>query len=80
MYLAAGTPVIACKIPGFDFVEKFGCGVLIDNYEPATIANAVKLIEADHKKYSDACIEAAKYFSFDKSVNPYIEFLLTHRQ
>ena len=77
MYLAAGTPVIACKIPGFDFVESFGCGVLIDNYEPATIANAVKLIEAEHKKYSDACIEAAKHFSFDKSVNPYIEFLLT---
>ncbi|TMI62438.1 MAG: glycosyltransferase family 4 protein [Bacteroidetes bacterium] len=80
MYLAAGTPVIACKIPGFDFVEKFGCGVLIHNYEPATIANAVKLIEADHKKYSDACIEAAKYFSFDKSVNPYLEFLLTQSQ
>ncbi len=80
MYLAAGTPVIACKIPGFDFVERFGCGVLIDNYEPATIANAVKLIEDDYKKYSDACIEAAKYFSFDKSVKPYIEFLLTPDQ
>lgn len=76
MYLAAGTPVIACKIPGFDFVKDFGCGILIENYQPETIMNAVNLIESDYKKYSDACIEAAKHFSFDKSVRPYIEFLL----
>lgn len=76
MYMAAGTPVIACKIPGFDFVEEFGAGVLIENYKPETIAAAVKKIEEDYQKYSYACIEAAKHFSFDKNIKPYIEFLL----
>jgi glycosyltransferase involved in cell wall biosynthesis len=79
MYMAAGTPVIACKIPGFSFVEEFGAGVLIDDYNPETIEAAVKIIETDYKKYSDGCIEAAKYFSFDKSIIPYLEYLLNNK-
>jgi glycosyltransferase involved in cell wall biosynthesis len=75
MYMASGTPVIACQIPGFDFVNEFNCGVLVDNYKPETILNAVKTIESGYQKYSEGCIAAAKHFSFDKAVNPYIDFL-----
>jgi glycosyltransferase involved in cell wall biosynthesis len=77
MYLAAGVPVIACNIPGFKFVKEFGAGVLINDYEPDTIYKAVKEIEAEYQKFQLACYEAAKFFSFDKMVKPFIEFLLT---
>jgi glycosyltransferase involved in cell wall biosynthesis len=30
-YLSMGIPVIASKQPSFDFVEKYNCGVLVDN-------------------------------------------------
>lgn len=77
MYLAAGTPVIACNIPGFSFVREFDAGVLIDDYEPETIQKAVIEILGNYKKYSANCYRAAKHFSFDTAVKPYIEFLLT---
>lgn len=81
MYLAAGTPVIACKIPGFDFVGEFNCGVLIEDYKPETIRKAINTIKNDYVKYSAGCIEAAKHFSFDKNVIPYVEYLLqTNRE
>jgi hypothetical protein len=76
MYLAAGVPVIACDIPGFKFVKEFGAGVLINDYEPNTIYRAVKEIEGGYQKYQSACYEAAKFFSFDKRVKPFIEFIL----
>jgi glycosyltransferase involved in cell wall biosynthesis len=77
MYLAAGTPVIACNIPGFDFIREYGAGVLIDDYNPATIEKAVRQIQDNYDDYSRACIKAAQYFSFAKHVAPYIQFLLT---
>jgi glycosyltransferase involved in cell wall biosynthesis len=75
MYLAAGIPVIACRIPGFKLVEEFGAGVLIDDFEPATILNAVKIIEADYSRFIEGCYKAAAYFSFDKRVVPYLDYL-----
>lgn len=75
MYLAAGTPVIACNIPGFDFVKEFGAGVLINDYEPPTILEAIKKIEANYQTFSKACYTAAGHFSFDKAVVPYINYL-----
>jgi glycosyltransferase involved in cell wall biosynthesis len=75
-YLAAGTPVIACNIPGFDFLQEFGAGVLVDDYEPATIKAAIQKIENNYEAYSNACYKAAEYYSFDKHVHSYIHFLL----
>ncbi|HYE54535.1 MAG TPA: hypothetical protein VD996_06815, partial [Chitinophagaceae bacterium] len=78
MCLAAGTPVIACNIPGFAFVKEFGVGVLIDDYEPATIHAALEEIESDFENYSARCYKAAEHFSFDKAVQPYIQYLHSH--
>lgn len=75
MYFAAGTPVVACNIPGFQFVEECGAGILVNDYEPATIAAAIKKIEENYEEFSKKCYEAASYFSFDKTVAPYISFL-----
>jgi glycosyltransferase involved in cell wall biosynthesis len=77
MYLAAGTPVIACNIPGFEFVKDFGAGILIDNYEPVTIKKAIDEIEANYEAFSAGCYKAAAYYSFDNHVQPYIQYLLS---
>jgi len=76
MTLAAGVPVIACNIPAFKFLEEYGAGVLVDDYEPETIFAAAQKIEQDYEKYHTACYDAARYFSFDKRVAPYIDFLI----
>jgi glycosyltransferase involved in cell wall biosynthesis len=76
MTLAAGVPVIACNIPAFKFLEEYKAGVLVNDYEPETILAAVKKIEADYEQYHSACYAAAKYFSFDKRVASYVDFLI----
>ena len=77
MYMAAGVPVIACNIPGFAFIEEFNAGILIDNYDPVTILNAAKKIEANYQAYQEACYRVAAHFDFRRNVKPYIEFLDT---
>jgi glycosyltransferase involved in cell wall biosynthesis len=76
MNMAAGVPVIACNIPGFKLIEEFGAGVLIDDFKPETIYAAMNTIEKDYEKFQQGCYKAAAYFSFDKAVAPYINFLL----
>jgi glycosyltransferase involved in cell wall biosynthesis len=76
MTLAAGVPVIACNISAFKFLEEYGAGVLINDYNPETIFEAAKKIEQDYEKYHLACYEAARFFSFDKRVAPYIDYLI----
>jgi glycosyltransferase involved in cell wall biosynthesis len=75
MYMAAGVPVIASDIEGFQLVREFNAGVLVNDYNPQTIDAAVKKIEADYPTYSQNCLKLARELSFDKLVAPYIEFL-----
>ena len=76
MYLAAGVPVIACNIPGFQFVKKFNSGILIDDYAPLTIKNALDSIENNYNQFQKGCYEAAEYYSFDKSAELFVQYLL----
>ena len=80
MYLAAATPVIACNIPGFRFIEESKAGILIDDYDPETINAAVKEIESNYDQYSINCYNLAKGLSFDKKVQPYVQFLLSEQE
>ena len=75
MYMAAGVPVIACDIPGFKVISDFNAGILVKDYEPATIKEAVDLIESDYENYSANCYKLAASLSFDKAVQPYLEYL-----
>jgi glycosyltransferase involved in cell wall biosynthesis len=75
MYMAAGVPVIASNIEGFRMVTRYKAGVLINDYQPKTILEAVKQIEADYETYSENCLKMAKDLSFEKMASPYISFL-----
>lgn len=74
-YMAAGVPVICNNIPGFDFVDEFGCGIRLDQFDAATIQSAVEKIRANYDQYVSGAIRAAKHFSFDTAVKPFIDFI-----
>lgn len=44
MFLAMGVPVIASRQPSFEFIERYGCGVLVDG--PEGMAEAVDRLRA----------------------------------
>lgn len=74
-YIAAGVPVVASNIMGFKFVPEFQCGVLIDDLSPKEINNAISKIRQDYDFYVANAIRAAKHFSFEKAIEPYLKFL-----
>ncbi|MBP7807788.1 MAG: hypothetical protein KA163_00710 [Bacteroidia bacterium] len=75
-YFAAGVPVIANNLPGFYPVAEFNAGILIDEINNSTIANAIHKIRSDYEYYQKNCFKAAAHFSFKKSINPYIKRLV----
>jgi glycosyltransferase involved in cell wall biosynthesis len=74
-YLAAGVPVICNDIPGFDFVRSFQCGELLTDMSPDSIRKVVLKIRADYPSYVDRSKQAAKHFSFDKAIQPYVDYI-----
>ncbi len=74
-YLAAGVPVVCINISGFKFVADLECGVLIDVLSEDEIRKAVLQIRSDYNRYVENCIRAAKQFSFDNAIQPYLEFI-----
>jgi glycosyltransferase involved in cell wall biosynthesis len=77
MYLAAGVPVIACNIIGFQFIETYNAGILINDYAPETIFNAVKEIEANYPTYSSNAYKAFDATCFDINISSFTQFLNT---
>jgi hypothetical protein len=74
-YLAAGVPVVGSNIIGFKFVPELKCGVLIDNLEPEEIHQAITTIRENYSLYVENTIKAAKHYSFDKSIEPYLKLI-----
>lgn len=74
-YLAAGVPVLAIDILGFKFIEEMECGVLIPNLQPESIRAGIEKIRSKYSFYEANTKVAACYFSFDKAVIPYINYV-----
>ncbi len=77
MYLAAGVPVIACNIPGFKFIKEYSAGILINDYSPQSIFNAVKEIEKNYSAYQQNCYKAFEDMSFEKEAIKFQDYLLS---
>lgn len=75
-YMAAGVPVVGQDIIGLNPVKEFDCGVLIKDLEPVTIKRAIEKIEENFDYYSLNCLKAAAHYSFDKTAEPFIEYLV----
>ena len=74
-YYASGVPVIATNIPGMQSVLEFNTGVLVEDMSPASIKNAVDAIEANYDTMCENCLRAAAHFSFDKAVQPFLDYI-----
>jgi hypothetical protein len=77
-YLAAGVPVVANNIIGFAFVTELKCGVLINDLSEEKIREAIQKIRNNYAVFAANAIFAAKHFSFDKMVQPYLDFVKEH--
>ena len=55
-----GIPLVATRQPSFDFIERFGCGVLIDGEEQ--LAAAVAKIKSDPQPYSAGARRAVEEY------------------
>lgn len=75
-YYAAGVPVICSDIPGLISVKDFDTGVMIKDYSPSSIRQAIDTITINHAQISANCFKAAEYFSFDKAIIPFQNYLL----
>lgn len=74
-YLAAGIPVICNDIIGFQFIRENSCGVLIKRLDNDSIRIATEQIRKNYKEYSQNCINYAKQVSFDRAIEPYLQYL-----
>lgn len=74
-YFASGVPVIGSKIPGLNPVVDFNAGILIADYSPEAINNAVIKIKNNYDVYRQGCIQAAIHYSFDKQADKFISTL-----
>jgi glycosyltransferase involved in cell wall biosynthesis len=60
--LAAGKPVIVSRtIPMADYVERTGCGVVVENVTPAEIARAVRRLALDYDDYQTAARQVGRH-------------------
>jgi glycosyltransferase involved in cell wall biosynthesis len=75
-YFAAGVPVIASDLPGLSYVSEYQAGVLISDYSSKSIKTAIDQIEENYDFYVQNCLKAAQDFSFDKHIQPFVDFLL----
>lgn len=72
---AAGVPVVGSDIPGLTPVRDFGAGVLISEFTPEAMREAVETVRAARGRMSANCLRAASHYSFDKAAAPWIEFV-----
>ena len=69
-YMATGKPVISTVHMGYSLINRYECGVELDEYNPENLANAIlKFKSMDKDTYSKYCKNsesASKDFDFDK--------------
>ncbi len=75
-YLAAGVPIVANNLEGLKIIEDFEAGILINDFKPETILDAITTIKNNYDFYKENCKKAAIYYSFDKAVLPFTNFLI----
>jgi len=74
-YFAAGIPVVGTELESMKPVTDFGCGILLRDPTPQTIAKAVVTIEANYDSYSSGCRQAVEAMDLSKLAKPFIDDL-----
>ena len=70
--MSQGIPIIYTRGQGIDGVFEEGTvGYHVNPYDIEETYNAIKRILSDYEKFSNACIEESKQFSWDVIVDDY---------
>lgn len=69
-YLASGKPVISTVKMGYDIIERYKCGISIENCDAKSLANAIlQMRDLSEKEYREYCLNAKNAaFDFDFNV------------
>jgi len=74
-YLNSGVPVIANALPGFQFIDKNGCGKLIDYLSSQQIKLAIDTIEKDYLRYAENAKKLSYTNDFEKMIQPFLMYI-----
>jgi glycosyltransferase involved in cell wall biosynthesis len=74
-YFAAGVPVVCSNVRGLKATADFDAGVMVDEMTPEAIYRAVRSIKSRHADMRNNCLAAAKHFSFDRAIEPFVRFI-----
>ena len=74
LYLQCGLPVIAFRYPGYDILERYKCGILIDTLEelPYAVRDILSSYEA-FRSNAYRCFE--DYYEFSKNFSRVVDFI-----
>ena len=69
-YMNAGKPILSTLKVNYDYIEKYKCGMSLENQTPECVADAIQnFYDMDKNEYNQMCINAqngAKDFDFEK--------------
>ncbi len=68
-YMASGKPIISTVKMGYSIINKYKCGVEMDEYTPEALAEAIMkfhdMPQAEYSNYGSSAAEGAKDFDFN---------------
>ena len=74
-YYNAGVPIIGDNLVGFNSIEKFEAGLLLDNFNAENVLKASDRIMNNYDFYAQNARKAAKAFDFHSMARPYVDYL-----
>lgn len=78
-YFASGKPVLANSRPGYSIIDKYNCGISMEQYSPELMAEKmVKFAEMSDEEYKGYCVRsrrAAQEFDFNKLTERLIKII-----
>lgn len=78
-YLASGKPILSTVKMGYSIIEKYDCGIELDNPSPVELAEAVLYIrgmsEESYQNKSNNALKASKEFDFEVLTEKLLEVI-----
>lgn len=78
-YMASGKPIISTVKMGYDFIQKYECGISLNNNKEKDLAEAILFLKninkTDYKTMCYNSLKASKDFNITKNVDALIEII-----
>lgn len=78
-YYASGKPIISTLKANYDPINKYNCGIIVNDYNPESLANTIirmsKATNEELKKLGQNSLEAAKEYDIQRLLQEFYEVL-----